>query len=138
MLCGCFASSVTGNLQRVEGKIDSLKYKGILGENIIPSWRKLELGCHLTLQKDNNPKHTSNSTKAWLQKKSWKILKWPSQLPDLNPIENLWWDLKAAMQQAKPRILLNCRPSLMRNGLRFLRNAARSWCLVIHLICSRS
>jgi hypothetical protein len=33
---------------------------------------------------------------------------------------------------------LNWRPLLMRNGLRFFRNAARSWCLVIHLVCSRS
>lgn len=29
-------------------------------------------------------KHASKSTKTWLQKKSWKILEWPSPWPDLN------------------------------------------------------
>ena len=49
MLWGCFASSGTGNLQRVEGKMDSLKYQEILGENML-SVRKLKLGCHWTFQ----------------------------------------------------------------------------------------
>lgn len=30
------------------------------------------------------------------------------------------------------------RPKLKRNGLWFLRKTARSWCLAIHLVCSRS
>ena len=100
MLWGCFISSGTGSPQRVEGEMDSLKYQEILGENVM--W-KLKLGCHWTLQLDNDPKHTSNSTKAWLQKKSQKILQWPSQSPDLNPIENLQWDLKVAVAASKPK-----------------------------------
>lgn len=49
MLWGCFASSGTGNLQRVAGKMDSIKYQEILGENVLPSVRKLKLGRHLDL-----------------------------------------------------------------------------------------
>ncbi|KAF7646787.1 hypothetical protein LDENG_00182360 [Lucifuga dentata] len=37
------------------------------------------------------------------EKKSWKILEWPSQSPVLNPIENLWWDLKKAAAARKPK-----------------------------------
>jgi len=65
MLCGYFVSSSTGNLHRVEGKMDSLKCQEILGENVMPSVRKPKLGCHWTFQQDNDPKHTSNSTKIW-------------------------------------------------------------------------
>jgi len=74
MLWGCFATSGTGDLQREEGTVDSVKYQEILGTNVMPSVMKLKLGRHWTFQQDNDPKHTSKSTKAWSQKKKWKIL----------------------------------------------------------------
>ena len=87
--------------------MDSIKYQEILGENVMPSVRKLKVGRHWTFQQDNflilDPKHTSKSTKAWFQKRSWKILEWPSQSPDLKPIENLWWELKKAVASRKPK-----------------------------------
>lgn len=105
MLWGCFAASGTGKLQRVEGIMNSIKYQDILQKNVMPSVRQLKLGRRWTLQQDNDPKHTSKSTKVWIQKKSWNLLEWPSQSPDLNPIENLWWDLKKAVAARKPKNL---------------------------------
>jgi len=71
MLWGWFASSGTGNLQPVEGKMDLLKYQEILGENVMASVKKLKLGHRWTFQQDSD---ISNSTKALLQNKSWTIL----------------------------------------------------------------
>ncbi|XP_054654516.1 copper homeostasis protein cutC homolog isoform X1 [Dunckerocampus dactyliophorus] len=49
-----------------------------------------------------DPKHTSKSTSEWLKKNKMKPLEWPSQSPDLNPIEMLWLDLKKTFHAGKP------------------------------------
>ncbi len=102
MVWGCFAASGPGWLAIIDGTMNSAFYQKILKENVRPSVCDLKLKRTWVMQQDNDPKHTSKSTSEWLKKKQIKVLEWPSQNPDLNPIEMMWHDLKQSIHTRKP------------------------------------
>uniref|UniRef100_W8ASQ9 Transposable element Tcb2 transposase n=1 Tax=Ceratitis capitata TaxID=7213 RepID=W8ASQ9_CERCA len=81
-----------------------------------------------TFMQDSDPKHTAKVTQDWLKKENIRILDWPVQSPDLNPIENLWNDVKTKISAKNSMI---CGRTSRDSGTPYqkqnMRNLLRAW-----------
>ena len=54
---------------------------------------------------DNDPKHTSRRASEWMDANNVNWWKTPPESPDLNPIENIWHELKEYIRRVvKPKV----------------------------------
>ena len=97
----------------------------IIGDTLVPFIGEVFPDGHRFMQ-DNDPKHTSNLGKKTLEESDINWWKTPPESPDLNPIENLWHQLKDHLRRnVKPRNL----EELLRGIREFWSNLTPAKCV---------
>jgi len=91
---GCFCQYGVGEVYVFTENLDAAGMVEILRKCLIKSANTYWKNKTWWFQQDNDPKHTSRLVRDFLFQKGIQLLEWPPYSPDLNPIENLWSDLK--------------------------------------------
>jgi len=90
-----------------EGIMDAPLYIQILNQTLLPFIRDVYPGSHRFLA-DNDPKHTSKAATKFLEEKRVNWWQTPAESPDLNPIENMWHELRSTcIGKSSPRTSKN-------------------------------
>lgn len=99
---GCFASEGVGGLRIFDDTMDSRLYTDTLQRFMKPFALDFWPSGEWFYLDDNASYHRSHVTQTWLFNNGVNLIKLPPHSPDLNPIENLWADLKRRIESRFP------------------------------------
>ena len=97
MIWGCMSSKGFGRIHVVDGYMRSDQYIDVLRRRLRPQADEW-FSENFTFQQDNAPCHTSRAVKQYMEAAGLVLLPWPSNSPDMNPIETIWAIIKQKLK----------------------------------------
>jgi transposase len=104
-LWGCICAEGLGHAELYVDTLNAQRYQTILGHNLVSSAHQFWPRGQWWFQQDNWSVHTAGTSRAWFHNHGIDLIEWPAWSPDLNPIEELWNDLKSRVYGRHPRTM---------------------------------
>ncbi len=103
MIWGAMSSAGVGPLCFLKINVTAPVYQQTLENFMLRSADQHFKDADFIFQQDLAPAHTAKRTKSWLNDHGVGVLDWPTNSPDLNPIDNLWGIVKRKMRNKRPK-----------------------------------
>jgi hypothetical protein len=100
MMWGCITYFGVGDACWLQGGVDAGAYVNVL-QDYVPSsrdWYEMDPDKFI-FQQDNARVHTAIVVQNYLKRSNIKLMTWPANSPDLNPIEHVWAFMKRKLDQ---------------------------------------
>jgi transposase len=102
MFWGCFSWHGLGPIVPLKGSVTGQTHAQVINDYVVPTLHKYFSRGNGIFQEDNAAPHHSKVAMAAREDADVRTLDWPAQSPDLNPIENLWAEMKMMVRRRTP------------------------------------